>query len=275
MAGRLDGKIALVTGAARGLGAAIATRFHEEGASVIINDVNAESAQATADGLDGWAIAGDVSDSAAVAAMFKQVADDHGRLDILVNNAGISGHESNPGSAQAAIDTVKAQAAEMAGGGPVTTHSDTTVHTTDDQWRRMLAVHLDGTFYCCREALGIMNDQMSGTIVNMGSIMGSSGGASAPAYCAAKAGIMGLTRALAREVVTRNIRVNALAPGFIDTDMTSAMGELMPMLAMATPMGRLGDPDDIAWAAVYLASDEAKFVTGQVLSPNGGWVMNQ
>ena len=109
----------------------------------------------------------------------------------------------------------------------------------------------------------------------MGSIMGTTGGAGSASYCAAKAGILGLTRALAREVVTRNIRVNALAPGFIDTDMTAGMSEIMPLVASQTPMQRLGDADDIASAAVYLASDEAKFVTGQTLSPNGGFVMSQ
>ena len=109
----------------------------------------------------------------------------------------------------------------------------------------------------------------------MGSVMGTSGGAGAAAYCAAKGGILALTRSLAREVVTRNIRVNAVAPGFIETDMTSAISEVWPLIALQTPMGRFGTPDDIAWAAVYLASDEAGFVTGQVLSPNGGWTMSQ
>ena len=112
-------------------------------------------------------------------------------------------------------------------------------------------------------------------ILNLGSIMGTSGGAGAPAYCAAKAGILGLTRSHARELVSQGIRVNAIAPGWIDTAMTDALGPMQPVIAAQTPMGRLGEPDDIAWAAVYLASDEAKFVTGQVLSPNGGWYMSQ
>ena len=121
----------------------------------------------------------------------------------------------------------------------------------------------------------MMSAQGSGCIINMGSIMGTSGGLGAPAYCAAKAGILGLTRALAREVATRNIRVNAIAPGFIHTDMTASLGPLRRFFELQTPMGRFGEPDDIAWAAVYLASDEARFVTGQVLSPNGGWHMSQ
>jgi len=109
----------------------------------------------------------------------------------------------------------------------------------------------------------------------MGSVTGTSGGAGAVAYCAAKGGILAFTRSLAREVVTRGIRVNAIAPGWIETDLTRFLGEAGALIAAQTPMGRLGEPDDIAWAAVYLASDEAKFVTGQVLSPNGGWYMSQ
>ena len=149
------------------------------------------------------------------------------------------------------------------------------MHLADETWRRVLAVHLDGTFFCSREALKLMATQAGGCIINMGSIMGTAGGVGAPAYCAAKAGILGFTRALAREVATRNIRVNAIAPGWIDTDMTAPLGPLRDVFAQQTPLGRFGDVDDIAWAAVYLASDEAKFVTGQVLSPNGGWHMSQ
>jgi 3-oxoacyl-[acyl-carrier protein] reductase len=152
---------------------------------------------------------------------------------------------------------------------------DATIETTDAEWQTMIAVHLNGTFYCCREALKLMGPRGSGCIINMGSVMGTSGGSASPGYCAAKAGILGLTRALAREVVTRNIRVNAIAPGWIDTQMTAQLEHVRPMLAAQTPMGRFGEPDDVAWAAVYLASDEAKFVTGQVLSPNGGWYMSQ
>jgi 3-oxoacyl-[acyl-carrier protein] reductase len=139
----------------------------------------------------------------------------------------------------------------------------------------MLAVHLDGTFFCTREALRIMAPQGSGSIVNMGSIMGTAGGTGAPHYCAAKAGILGLTRAHARELATRGIRVNAIAPGWIDTEMLTPLAEVKPLIALQTPLGRLGEADDIAWAAVYLASEEARFVTGQVLSPNGGWHMSQ
>ena len=273
---RLQGKVALITGAARGLGLAIAKRFIEEGASVVvINDLDPVEAEKAAAPLGAVAMAASVADSGAVRRMFETVAKRFGRLDVLVNNAGISGMENDPETRAKFRDKQLLQAAELAAGGPIQTHLDAAVEVTDDAWHRMLAVHLDGTFFCSREALKIMNPQLSGTIINMGSIMGTAGGAGAVAYCAAKAGILGFTRSLAREVVTRNIRVNAIAPGWIDTDMTAPLDELRAVIAAGTPMRRFGDPDDIAWAAVYLASEEAKFVTGQVLSPNGGWHMSQ
>jgi len=273
--GRLDRKVALVTGGGAGLGEAIARRFHQEGARVVVNDLRKESAERVAREVGGVAIAADVSDSAAVRDMFGALREQLGRLDVLVNNAGIGGHESNPAVARHFNEVAAAQAAELAAGGPVRTHWDVTVNLGDEEWQRMLAVHLNGTFYCTREALAIMGAQMSGCIINMGSIMGTSGGAGAPAYCAAKAGILGFTRSVAREVVSRNIRVNAIAPGWIESAMTAPLVGMKRLLELQTPMGRFGEPDDIAWAAVYLASEEAKFVTGQVLSPNGGWHMSQ
>ena len=273
--GRLDGKLVLVTGGARGLGLAIARRCSEEGAEIVINDLDAESAEKAAAEVDGFGLAADVSDSAAVARLFETLAERVGRLDVLVNNAGISGAENDPERVSEFRSKMLAQAAEAAGGGPIRTHIDATVETADADWQRVIDVHLNGTFFCTREALKIMGPQMSGAIVNLGSIMGTTGAAGASHYCAAKGGILGLTRSLARELVTRNIRVNAIAPGWIDTAMTAPIRETRRLLEAQTPMGRFGEPDDIAWAAVYLASDEAKFVTGQVLSPNGGFYMSQ
>jgi 3-oxoacyl-[acyl-carrier protein] reductase len=272
---RLDGKVALVTGAGRGLGFAIARCFRDEGARVVVNDLNEASARRAADELGGVGLAADVSDSRAVDRMFDRVASELGRLDVLVNNAGINGVEHRPDQAAEFRRKMLAQAAEAASGGPIRTHFDFTVDEPDEEWRRMLAVHLDGTFFCARAALRLMNPQLSGSIVNMSSIMGTAGGAGAIAYSAAKAGILGLTRALAREVASRGIRVNAIAPGWIDTDLTAFLAETRPLVALQTPLGRLGEPDDVAWAAVYLASDEARFLTGQVISPNGGWHMSQ
>ncbi|HET9732726.1 MAG TPA: SDR family oxidoreductase [Acidimicrobiales bacterium] len=270
---RLNGKVALVTGAGTGIGAAIARRFAAEGATVWVNDLRADAAEEVAQSVGGRAVPADVADVHAVQCMFATVAA-AGRLDILVNNAGITGLEGDPDRVDRMHARVQAQMAETLAGGPITSHDDSTLEMSDDTWRRVLGVHLDGTFFCCRAALATMAPQMSGAIINMGSIMGTSGGGGL-AYSAAKAGIMGLTRTLAREVVTRNIRVNAIAPGWIETALTEPLGPLLPLLAAQTPMRRLGEPDDVAWAAVYLASDESKFVTGQVLSPNGGWYMSQ
>ena len=277
MTGRLKRRTALVTGAARGIGAAIARRFASEGARVIVNDLSLPLAQQLANEIDGCAVAADVSDPADVARMFELVKSTVGPIDVLVNNAGISGSEGASTERSQALDERRlAQATQAASGGQVTSHLDVTIGLTNDEWRRMLAVHLDGTFYCCREAITHMIEHGHGVILNMGSIMGTSGGGGAPHYAAAKAGILGLTRALAQELASRQIRVNALAPGWIDTDMTSVIRpEIRRMLELRTPMMRFGDADDIAHAAVYLASDEAKFVTGQVLSPNGGWYMSQ
>lgn len=272
--GRLQGKTALITGAARGLGAAIARRFSEEGATVIINDLSSDAARSMAEKVGGHGVAADVSDSASVAAMFAQVARLTPRLDILVNNAGISGLEGRNDADQLVARRAKL-AQELASGGPVTSFIDGTTQTTDAHWRRMLGVHVDGTFFCCREALKLMNAQMSGSIVNISSVMGTFGRPGNVPYSTAKAAILGLTRSLAHEVAPRNIRVNAVAPGWIDTDMTAPLGILRHHIASNTPLRRFGEPDDIAWAVVYLASDEAKFMTGQVISPNGGWYMSQ
>ncbi|HIF96772.1 MAG TPA: SDR family oxidoreductase [Myxococcales bacterium] len=272
--GRLEGKRALITGAGAGLGAQMARRFHQEGAEILVNDLDLESAERVAKEVSGAALAADVSDSAAVSAMFERVGGEFGRLDVLVNNAGIA-FSGSPELSESFNQRLSQQAQEGMSGGPIETHLDFTIELSDEDWRRMIGVHLDGTFFCSREALKLMSAQNSGCIINMGSIMGTAGGAGAAHYCAAKAGILGFTRSLAREVVSRGIRVNALAPGFIDTNMTASIDAARPMIEASTPMGRFGEPDDIAWAAVYLASDEAKFVTGQTLSPNGGYHMSQ
>ncbi|MBK5288994.1 MAG: SDR family oxidoreductase, partial [Acidimicrobiia bacterium] len=210
--GRLSGKVALITGAARGLGAQIARRFRDEGATPIITDLSEAACRELADELGDDAYALDVTDSAAVAEVFAKVAANHGRLDILVNNAGISGMENRPDEIQRSYDIAMAQMTATMSGEAPTVHVDATERTSDDDWHRVLAVHLDGTFFCTRAAIPLMGSGAS--IINLGSIMGTSGGAGTPAYCAAKAGIMGLTRAQARELVTRGIRVNAIAPGW-------------------------------------------------------------
>jgi 3-oxoacyl-[acyl-carrier protein] reductase len=263
--GRLEGKTALVTGAGKGLGAAIAQRFAEQGATVIVNDLTPDDAQAVARQIRGHAVVADVSNSASVAGMFNEISRLSARLDILVNNAGISGVD--PAEIQQLAEKRNQQAEELSTTGKLSTFIDRTISVTDELWRRMQAVHVDGSFYCCREALKLMNPQMDGSIINIASVVGTSGRGPVP-YATAKAAILGLTRSLANEVAPRGIRVNAIAPGWIDTDMTAPLKPLLGGIPF-------GVPDDVAWAAVYLASDEAKFMTGQVLAPNGGFYMSQ
>ncbi len=272
---RLARKIALVTGGGAGIGEAIATRFAAEGAQVLVNDLSKPGAERVANAVGGVPFIADISDSAAVRRMFEEVAERFGRLDVLVNNAGIAGQENDPEAAALFTSVALQQAQELATEGKVRTHTDRTVNTSDEDWLRMIAVHLNGTFFCTREALKIMGPQLSGSIINMGSIMGTAGGSGAAAYCAAKGGVLAFTRSLARELASRGIRVNAIAPGWIETAMTAPLAPVRRLLEMQTPLCRMGSPDDIAWAAVYLASPEAGFVTGQVLSPNGGWYMSQ
>jgi len=278
MANRLKGKIALVTGGGSGLGAAICRRFAEEGAIVFPADLNEAaarnvSAQCEEIAPGGAGLAVDVADSASVRRMFAELGKREQRLDVLVNNAGI-GLKGRRAAEYVAIMTKQAE--EMAAKGHVETHGDVTGELSDEDWDRMVRIHLYGTFYCSREALKMMRRQSgelsAGKIINMGSIMGTCGGAGAVDYCAA---ILGFTRALAREVASRRIQVNALAPGFVDTPLLDDMHSAYSLIAAGTPLGRLGQPDDIAWAAVYLASAETDWMTGQVISPNGGWHMSQ
>jgi 3-oxoacyl-[acyl-carrier protein] reductase len=272
---KLKDRIALVTGAGSGIGRAIATLFAEEGARVIVNDVNGDAARETVEGLDGAqvparAIQADVADSTQVKAMFAEVDRELGALDVLVNNAGIG----SVGMDEAQRDALRARAEsrimEHVSGQGIQTHLDITQEMTDEAWHRMIAVHLNGTFFCTREALRMMSRRDRGAIVNMSSVA-AWGLESAPHYSAAKAGILGFTRAVAREVGSRNIRVNAICPGFIDTPMTQPMSELMRKVVLGrTPLGRYAGPAEVARTALFLASDDSSFFTGQWLSPNGG-----
>ncbi len=274
--GRLDGKIALVTGGASGIGRAICHSFAREGATIICNDLTVEAAQKVLDecgqSKQGLAVKADVSRSSQVTAMFEKIRKKFPTLDVLVNNAGIG---LDNAQLRARFNKVlEKQQAELAKDGRITTALEATQNLTDEEWERMLSIHLSGTFYCTREALKIMEKQRSGKIINIASICGMTGCAGAPHYSAAKAGIMGFTRAVAREVIVRNINVNAIAPGYIDTPMTQVISDAVRRaIAAATPAGRFGSPQDIAHLAVYLASEEANFIVGQVISPNGGYVI--
>ena len=272
---RLKGKVALITGGARGLGASIAKHFSNEGAKIILCDINTDLANKIAKELGGKAYYIDVSNSKNVEETFSKINSDFNQLDILVNNAGINGFENRQNLLDERIKVNNLQSKEFSETGKIKSHFDVTVNLNDEDWHKMIGIHLNGTFFCTREALKIMNNQESGSIINMGSVLGTTGGPSSPHYSAAKAGILGFTRATARELASRNIRVNAIAPGYIDTEMTTHLGDVKKIVMSATPMKKFGVAEDIAWAAVYLASDESKFVTGQTISPNGGFVMSQ
>ena len=238
-------KTVLITGAARGIGAAAAERFAEAGYQVVINYLHsAEKAEALAARWSGRALAvqADVADPAQVDAMFAAAEKTFGRVDVLVCNAGIA--------AQKLFTDV-----------------------TDEEWRRMLDVHLSGAFYCCRRALPRMIRQKWGRILTVSSMWGQVGGSCEAAYSAAKAGLIGLTKALAREEGPSGVTVNCVAPGVIDTDMMAAFSaEDKEALAQETPLGALGTPKQVAGALVFLAGDGAGYITGQVLGVNGGLV---
>lgn len=274
--GRLDGKVALVTGGASGIGRAICQSFAKEGATIVCNDLTVEAAQKVLDecgqGKQGLAVKADVSKSRQVAAMFERIHKKFSALDIVVNNAGIG--LDNAQTRARFNKVLEKQQAELAKDGKVKTSLEATQHLTDEEWDRMIGIHLTGTFYCTREALKIMEKRGSGKIISIASICGMTGCAGAPHYSAAKAGIMGFTRAVAREAIVRNINVNAIAPGYIDTPMTQVITDAVrKAIALSTPAGRFGSPQDIANLAVYLASEESNFVVGQVMSPNGGYVI--
>ena len=271
---KLRDKVALITGAGSGIGRAIALLFAEEGARIVANDVNAIAAKETVESLGALgsgarAIQADVADSGQVKAMFAEVDRDLGVLDVLVNNAGIA--VAAPGDGERLREKSDTRIMEMLSEEGVTTHWDITQEMADEAWLRMIGVHLNGTFFCTREALRLMSRRNQGAIVNMSSVAGLMGLENVPHYSAAKAGILGFTRAVAREVGSRNIRVNAICPGFIDTPMTQPVSPLVRKAITArTALGRWAEPGEVAKTALFLASDDSSFFTGQWLSPNGG-----
>lgn len=251
---KLKDKIVLITGSGSGLGREMGLLFAREGARVGINDVRPEAAQNVTTEIQraggvARSFVADVSNSSAVRKMFADFLAEFGTIDVLVNNAGIG--RTRDTDEQMLL---------------------TTVDLTDDDWHRMVATHLDATFYCTREALKVMIPKRSGRIINQGSIAGTAGLPFVSNYCAAKGGIISFTKSVALEVAKHNVLVNAIAPGFIETPMTAPMPpEARQWVIDNTPLKRMGQPHDIAAAALYLASDDASFMVGQVISPNGGW----
>lgn len=244
-----DKKVVVVTGGSRGIGRAIAQEFARRGATVVITYAGNEAAAVetvgllVANGVKAQAKRFDVSDPAACSACIDEVMKEHGQLDVLVNNAGV------------AIDGLL-------------------MRFKDDDWDKTIDTNLKGAFALMRAAARPMMKAKGGAIVNVSSIVGEMGNGGQAAYAASKAGLLGLTKAVAKELASRNIRVNAVTPGFITTDMTSGLDdELKAKMADAIPLGRIGNPEEVARAVAFLASDAASYITGEVLKVNGGMYM--
>ncbi|HMG54601.1 MAG TPA: 3-oxoacyl-ACP reductase FabG [Kofleriaceae bacterium] len=247
----LQGKIALVTGGSRGIGRAIAIALGRRGAKVIVNyasraDAAREAAAAVEAAGGQAAIAGfDVAEPAAVTEAIKAIGKDHGGLDILVNNAGV------------AINGLL-------------------LRFSDEQWQKTMAINLGGAFHCTRAAASLLlRAKAAGRIINITSVVGEIGNAGQSAYAASKAGLIGLTMSTARELASRGVTCNAIAPGYIETDMTAAhLPEAQrAKLLEQIPLGKIGRPEDVADAAAFLAGPEAAYITGQVVRVNGGMLM--
>ncbi|MEU1730705.1 SDR family NAD(P)-dependent oxidoreductase [Streptosporangium sp. NPDC020145] len=269
--GPLKDRVALVTGGGSGIGEAICRRLDADGATVVVLDRVRSAAELTAGTLrKSHALVADVSDSASVDAAVAEVAATHGRLDILVNNAGVRGGQE----AEDAFARLDTRLDELRTDGTAATTVDATVSISDEAWRDMIAVHLDGTFYCTRAALRVMTGQRSGVVVNVSSICGLTGCEHLPHYSAAKGGIQALTRAVARDVAPYGIRVNCVAPGYIETPLGSVIGGRMRAdLEERIALGRFGLPREIADTVAFLAGEGGSYFTGQTLSPNGGLVI--
>jgi 3-oxoacyl-[acyl-carrier protein] reductase len=246
---RFQNQVAVVTGAGRGIGHAIAVRLASEGARVASVSRTETNAQKTTEEINGTradaakAYAVDVADHAAVQKIGSQILEDFGRVDILVNNAGV-------------------------------TRDGLSMRMSLDDWDTVLNTNLKGAFNFVQALIRPMIKQRSGRIINISSVSGLIGNAGQANYAASKAGLIGLTKSLARELASRGITVNAIAPGLIETDMTGVLSdEIRQAILQKIPLGKLGQPDDIAAAVAYLASAEAKYITGQVLAVDGGMVM--
>ena len=263
-----DGRVCAVTGGAAGIGEAVCRAFAAAGARVAVLDIDLARAEALAGQLPGArAFACDVADPAAVRKAFDAVLAAFEQIDVLVNNAGIIGGDEYRRNLERRVG----QLDELQTNGAISTPLDATVDMTDAQWRGMLSTHLDGTFHCTRAVLPGMQARRTGAIINMSSVVGLDGGCGVPHYAAAKAGIIGFTRAVAQEVAPLGIRVNAVAPGYIDTAMRSQLpASIAAGHVRSTPLGRLGTAAEIAEAVLFLASPRASFIAGQVLSANGG-----
>ena len=245
----LGNKVAIVTGGSRGIGRAVALQLAHNGAKVVVNYAGNEQAAKevveliTTKGGHAIAVQADVANADSVDQMVKQAMDAFGRIDILVNNAGV-------------------------------TRDTLLMRMKEDDWDAVLDTNLKGIYLCTKAVSRIMMKQKAGKIINMTSVVGIMGNAGQANYAAAKAGVIGFTKSMAKELASRNITVNAIAPGFISTDMTAVLSDQVKSgLVNSIPLGKLGAPEEIAYAVVFLSSDYANYITGQTLNVDGGMVM--
>ena len=243
-----EGKIALITGAARGIGQAIAFDLAARGADIVVCDIKAEWLTETAEGVEklgkkAYCFELDVTNAEAVQKVVNDIAAATGRIDILVNNAGI-------------------------------TRDGLLMRMSEEDWDAVLTVNLKGTFVCTKAVSRIMMKQRSGSIINIASVVGLMGNAGQANYAASKGGVIAFTKSVAKELSSRNIRANAVAPGFISSKMTDALSDdVRQKMLDAIPLSSFGTPQDVANAVAFLASDQSSYITGQVISVNGGMVM--
>ncbi|MDD5687970.1 MAG: 3-oxoacyl-[acyl-carrier-protein] reductase [Elusimicrobia bacterium] len=246
---KLKDKVAIITGGAQGIGRAIAEKLAGEGVKVVIADVMEGDAKKTADeiasekNVETYSLKVDVSSSQQTEEMVKKTVEKYGKIDIIVNNAGI-------------------------------TRDNLLIRMSDDEWDKVIAINLKGVFNCSKAAAKIMMKQRCGKIVNIASVVGLMGNAGQSNYSASKGGVIALTKTLARELASRNITVNAVAPGFIKTAMTDKLSEdAKKKLTDIIPLSRLGEPQDVANLVAFLCSEESSYITGEIISVNGGMYM--
>ncbi|MCK9556641.1 MAG: 3-oxoacyl-[acyl-carrier-protein] reductase [Candidatus Cloacimonetes bacterium] len=241
--------VILITGSARGIGFTLARHFAKANATVIVLDINNDAVQKAVDDLNtiggkAFGYTGNVTDSAGIEELFAQIVQEHGKIDVLINNAGV-------------------------------TRDNLMIRMTEEEWQLVMDINLKGSFICTQKVFKHMMKARQGSIINMASVIGLMGNSGQANYAASKGGLIAFTKSCAKEFARRNIRVNAVAPGFIETEMTASLSdEIRASYATAIPLGRMGSPDDIAKICMFLASEDSSYITGQTIAVDGGLTMH-